>query len=82
MKIKINKSILIPVILLVYLAVMSYIGYPGYLSGENSPAHYFGTILATLFIIILLHFFIKKREKMRKEREDDMKRRSEAHRQS
>lgn len=80
MKIRINRSTLIPAILLVYLAVMSYIGYPGYLSGENSPAYYFGTILTTLFIIILLHFFIKKREKLRKEREDDMKRRSQANR--
>jgi len=67
-----KKHILIPSVLLVYLAVMSYIGYPSYASGAFSALYYFGVIGISLAIIVLLYFFIKKREQYRKERNDDM----------
>lgn len=68
-----NKSIIIPLVLLIYLAVMSYIGYDGYASGEFSALYYYGVIAGSLFVIILLHFSLKRRERLRKEREDDIK---------
>lgn len=68
-----KKSILIPLVLLAYLGVMSYIGYGDYAAGRMSALYYFGVIGVTLLVIILLHFFIKKRERMRRERLDDMR---------
>ena len=70
---KIPKSTLIPSLLLIYLAVMSYIGYGAYNCGEFSATYYFGTIIATILVIILLHFSLKRREKLRRERENDLK---------
>lgn len=67
-----KKHIVIPVVLLIYLAVMSYIGYPSYVSGIFSPLYYFGVIGISLGVIVLLYFFIKKREQLRQERKDDI----------
>lgn len=69
-----KKSTLIPIVLLGYLGVMSYIGYPGYLSGLHSPLFYFGVIIVTLIVIAFLHLNLKKRERLRREREDDLRR--------
>lgn len=69
---KLNRSIIIPAVLVIYLAVMSYIGYPAYLSGEMSALYYFGVIGATLVVIFLLHLNLRKRERLRREREADM----------
>lgn len=69
---KIKRSTLIPSVLLVYLAVMSVIGYRTYSSGAMGPAEYFGIIGATLVVIAMLHFFIKKREKIRDERDKNL----------
>lgn len=60
---KLRRSIFIPLILLVYLAVMSYIGFPEYRQGHYF--YYFGVIGLTLIIIALLHLFLKKRERQR-----------------
>lgn len=68
---KLPKSTLIPLLLVIYLAVMSYIGWGAYKSGQFSPAYYFGTIAGTLLVIVLLHFSLKRREKLRREREQD-----------
>lgn len=70
---KVKKSTWLPIVLLVYLAVMSYIGYPDYVSGKSTPLYYFGIIGVTLLVIILLHFSLKRRERLRNEREEDMK---------
>lgn len=67
-----KKYILIPSVLLAYLAVMSYIGYQSYVSGTISALYYFGVIGICLVIIIVLFFLIKKREQYRKERNDDI----------
>ena len=69
---KIARSTLIPLILLVYLAVMSYIGYPAYADGRTSALYYFGVIGVTLAVIVLLHFNLKRRERLRRERLDDI----------
>ncbi len=60
MKKKIPRSIWLPVLLLAYLAVMSYIG-RGELAAGNY-LYYFGIIAITLAIIIALNFVLKKRE--------------------
>lgn len=64
---KIKRSTLIPALLLAYLAVMSYIGYPEFQAGHY--LYYFGVIGVTLVIILVLHIFLKKRERMRERRE-------------
>lgn len=69
---KLKRSTVIPVVLLVYLAVMSYIGRGEFYAGHY--LYYFGIIGATLVVITLLHFFLKKREKLRRLREEDMNR--------
>lgn len=71
---KIRRSILIPLVLLVYLAVMASIGWKQYAAGEMSATYYFGVIAVTLAVIVLLHFNLRKRERLRAEREADMKR--------
>jgi hypothetical protein len=71
-----NKAVVIPLALLAYLGIMSYIGYDGYDSGEFSALYYFGVIAVSLLVIILLHFSLKRRERLRREREDDIKRNS------
>ena len=58
---KIARSTLIPLILLVYLAVMSYIGYPAYADGRTSALYYFGVIATNIVVIILLKFNLKHR---------------------
>ena len=46
---KLQSSTLIPLLLLVYLGVMSYIGYPEFQQGHY--LYYFGVIGVTLLII-------------------------------
>ena len=65
-----KKSTFVPLILLVYLGVMSYIGRGEFFAGNYG--YYFSIIGLTLLCIVLLHFFLKKRERLRKEREDDL----------
>lgn len=70
---KIKRSNLIPVILLIYLAIMSCIGWKQYALGQMSALEYFGIIAVTLAVIIMLHFNLKRRERLRAEREADIK---------
>ncbi len=67
-----KRSTIIPLALLAYLGVMSYIGLPKYYAGDYFG--YFGIIIGTLIVIVLLHFALKRRERLRQEREEDMKR--------
>lgn len=69
MSTKIKRSTFLPIILLVYLGVMAYIG-RGELAAGNY-LYYFGIIGITLVCIVLLHFFLRKREKLRDEREHE-----------
>ena len=71
---KIKRSILIPALLLVYLAVMSVIGWKKYATGDMGAAEYLGVIALTLAAIVLLHFNLKRRERLRAERMADIER--------
>lgn len=57
------KYKVIPVLLTVYLAVMAYVGYPRYASGQMSALQYFGIITATVAVIILLFFSLRARDR-------------------
>jgi Na+/H+ antiporter NhaC len=65
-----KKSTIIPILLLVYLCVMAYIGYPAYKNGQTSALQYFGVTAATIVVIILIHFSLKRHERLRQERLD------------
>ncbi len=58
-----RRSTIIPMLLLVYLAVMAYIGRGELLAGNY--LYYFGIIGVTLACILALHLVLKRREKMR-----------------
>ncbi len=75
---KLKRSTVIPVILLIYLAVMVVLGWPDYVRGATSPALYFGGTALTIAVIVLLHFNLKKREAYRQRRLDEMSRRNKA----
>lgn len=64
---KFRLSTLIPAILLIYLGVMSYIGFPEFENGNY--LYYFGVIGITLVIIVILHFYLKRREELRRNRQ-------------
>ncbi|MCM1355690.1 MAG: hypothetical protein NC212_04705 [Staphylococcus sp.] len=63
---KFRPSTFIPAILLLYLGVMSYIGFPEFQQGHY--LYYFGVIGVTLVIIAVLHLFLKKRERAREQK--------------
>lgn len=65
-----KKSTWLPLVLLVYLAVMAYIGRGEFLAGNY--LYYFGIIGASLLCIILLRYFLRRREKLAQEREQDL----------
>lgn len=69
---KLKKYNVIPAVLFLYLCVMVYLGYPGYVSGATSPWLYFGGTAFTIGVIILLRFNLKKRIQYRHEREADI----------
>jgi membrane protein implicated in regulation of membrane protease activity len=69
---KVNKAILVPAVLLVYLAVMAYIGLDGLKSGQTPLWQYVITIIASLIIIVALHFVLKKRQRLAQERTEDI----------
>ncbi|WP_295732381.1 hypothetical protein [uncultured Muribaculum sp.] len=53
-----KKSTWLPLLLLIYLAVMCYIGRAEFYAGNY--LFYFGIIAATLICILLLHIFLKR----------------------
>ena len=55
----------IPLLLIAYLGIMSYIGYDDFRAGIYSPLYYFGIIGITLLCIGALRFFLKKRYNQR-----------------
>lgn len=74
---KAPRSIVIPAVLTVYLAVMAVMGYGNYASGGMSATEYYGIIALTLVIIVLLHFSLKRRDRLRRERREDIRRQEE-----
>lgn len=67
---KYKKSTYLPILLLLYLGTMSYIGFNEFLKGNY--LYYFGIIGATLLVIVLLHFSLKRKENLKQEREDEL----------
>lgn len=67
---KAKRSTVIPMMLFIYLLVMSALGYSGYASGTTSGRQYFGIIGATMAVIVLLHFNIKRRDRLHNERQE------------
>lgn len=62
---RLKRSTVIPIVLLIYLAVMSYIG-----RGELAQGHYlyyFSIIGLTLAAIVGVHFSLKRREQARQQ---------------
>ena len=55
------KYKVVPVLLMVYLAAMAFVGYPRYAAGQMSALQYFGIIAATVAVIILLFFSLRAR---------------------
>lgn len=70
---KATRSTIIPLLLLIYLAVMACIGYPEFASGKTSALYYFGIIAVTLLCIVLVHFNLKRRERLKRQRQKDLK---------
>lgn len=68
---RLKKSTFLPILLLLYLAAMSYIGFPEYQKGNY--LYYFGIIGATLIVIFLLHLSLKRKERLKKKREKENK---------
>lgn len=75
---KLRRPIVIPAVLLIYLAVMVVLGWPDYVRGATSPQLYFGGTALTLAVIVLLHFTLKKQEALReRRRREDNERRND-----
>lgn len=68
-KSKIKRSIIFPVIMLAYLAVMAWVGRDRLDRGEY--LYYFGIIGVGLVIIVLLYFSLRKKEQLQQRREEE-----------
>ncbi len=67
---KIKRSVVFPLIMLVYLAFMAWIGRDRLANGEY--LYYFGIIGISLLIIVLLFFSLRKKEDLRDRREKEL----------
>lgn len=66
---KTKKSTWLPLLLLVYLMVMAYVGRGQVAAGKY--LQYFGVMGVSLLVIVLLHFTLKHKERLKKLREND-----------
>lgn len=67
-KSKIKRSVVFPIIMLVYLAVMAWIGRDRLERGDY--LYYFGIIGGSLLIIVLLYFSLRRKEQLQQRREE------------
>ena len=70
---RLKKSTTLPVVLLIYLAVMAYIGWGSLKAGQLTLTESLLILFGPLACIILLHFSLKRRERLRREREEDIR---------
>lgn len=63
-----KRHVIIPLLMLCYLAVMAYVARQRLADGEY--LYYFGVIGISLLIIIALYFSLKKKDQYRREREE------------
>jgi tetrahydromethanopterin S-methyltransferase subunit E len=68
-KSKIKKSVVFPLVMLAYLAVIAWIGRDRLDRGEY--LYYFGIIGVGLVIILLLYFSLRKKEQLQQRREEE-----------
>ena len=68
-KSKIKRSVVFPLIMLVYLTVLAYLGRERLAKGEY--LYYFGIIGVSLLIIVLLYFSLRKKEQLQQRREEE-----------
>ena len=73
---RIKKSTFIPVVLLLYLAVMAYMGRYTLLAGNY--LEYFGILVVTLLCIVVLFFTLRKQEEVRERRRREQEEREGA----
>lgn len=64
-----KKSIFIPAVLLIYLAVMAYMGRDKLIAGHY--LEYFGILVVTLLCIAILFFTLRKQEQIRERRRSE-----------
>ena len=67
---RIKKSRLIPCVLLIYLAVMAYMGREKLFAGNY--VEYFGILVVTLLCILILFFTLRKQEAVRERRRREL----------
>ena len=65
-----KRSTVIPLCLLVYLAVMAWMGRGRLLAGEY--LYYFGVLGGSLAIIALLYWSLRRKEALRRKREEEL----------
>lgn len=65
-----KQSVIIPLALLVYLAVMAWMGRGQLAAGAY--LQYFGIIGISLAIIVLLYFALRRKEALRRRREEEL----------
>ena len=66
---KIKRSVIFPLVMLAYLAVMAWIGRDNIAQGNY--LRYFGIIGVSLIIIVLLYFSLRKKEQLQQRREEE-----------
>ncbi|HOO95217.1 MAG TPA: hypothetical protein PLH60_04235 [Proteiniphilum sp.] len=64
MKRRLEKHILLPLVLVCYALIMGILAYPRYRTSGNW-GEYFSIIGITLLLALLLHFLLKRREYIR-----------------
>lgn len=67
---RLKKSTFIPAVLLIYLAVMAYMGRDKLLSGNY--LEYFGILIATLLCIVILFYTLRKQEEIRERKRAEL----------
>ena len=73
---RVKKSLLIPSVLLIYLAFMAYMGRDKLLAG--SYLEYFGILIVTLLCILILFFTLRKQEEVRERRRRELEERDKS----
>lgn len=68
-KSKIKKSVIFPIVMLAWLAVMAWMGRDRLERGEY--LYYFGIIGISLIIILLLYLSLRKKEQLQQRREEE-----------
>ena len=67
---KLKRSTVIPLCLLIYLAVMAWMGRTRLADGEY--LYYFGVLGISLLIIVALYWSLRRKEKLREQHDEDL----------